>query len=697
MNILIVDDSENARMILKKTLESNGYSVKEASNGKEALKAAKESPPDMIITDILMPVMDGFHLCREVTADEILGDIPFVFYTATYTDEKDEELALKCGADRFIRKPAEPDEFMNIIQVVIKDAKEGRLKARAVKEESKYDFKLYSERLVKKLEKKMLDLELEIAERKQADEALRESEERFRTVADFTHDCEYWIAPDGRVLYVSPSCERITGYGPEEFVNDPELFVKIVHPDDHSIVVDHIREEQSLKRLPSMDFRITTRSGEERWISHVCQAVYGADGTYLGRRGSNRDISKRKKMEEELLKVKKLESLGVLAGGIAHDFNNMLTAVLGNISLAQMTAETYDTEETVKLLTGAEKAAMRARDLTARLITFSEGAEPFKEEVSIGEFVKDSVTSALSGTGISCELNIPADVWPVRIDKSQMKQAMHNIVTNSIEAMPGQGLVKVYCRNIDISEKDGLTLKHEKHVKISLKDQGSGIAKENLSKVFDPYFSTKERGTQKGMGLGLATSHSIIKKLGGLITIESQLGSGTNIHIYIPAVTAKRPSERDPALHGAGEEPSAKRDQAEREKVDEQYSIQRILVMDDEEMLRDVSSAMLTKLGYEAEVAIDGVEAIEIYQKAKESDQPFDLVILDLTNNYGMGGVEAIEKLLEIDTEVRAIVATGYSFDPIVSNFRQYGFCGAITKPFSMGDLGKAVQEALKV
>jgi two-component system cell cycle sensor histidine kinase/response regulator CckA len=194
-----------------------------------------------------------------------------------------------------------------------------------------------------------------------------------------------------------------------------------------------------------------------------------------------------------------------------------------------------------------------------------------------------------------------------------------------------------------------------------------------------------------GMGLGLAVAYSVVKKHGGLITIESEVGGGTTVHIYMPTVTAKRPSEIVSELHGAGEAPSAKREQ-----VDEQSSIQRVFVMDDEEMVRDVSAAMLSRFGYQVELTADGVEAIEVYKKAKESGEPFDLVILDLTNNVGMGGVEAIKILLQIDPEIRAIVATGYSFDPVVSNFRAYGFRGAITKPFSMDELGKAVQEALK-
>lgn len=538
------------------------------------------------------------------------------------------------------------------------------------------------EELVKKrtreLTKANENLKSEIQGRKKTEDALRESEERFRTVADFAYDCEYWLAPDGHYIYISPSCERITGYSPEEFVNDPGLFEKIVHPDDHSTIISHIRQEQHLEKLPSIDFRIITRSGEERWINHVCQAVYGTDGAFLGRRGSNRDISKRKQMEEELLKSKKLESLGVLAGGIAHDFNNLLTSVVGNISLAKMKMKPGS--KAFQNLVKAEKASIQTKELTARLITFSKGGEPVKETVSIGDLVKNSVGSSLKGSDIDAGFSIPDDISPVEVDEEQIKQVIHNIITNAQEAMAGQGTINVSCENADIGEKDTLTLKDGKYVKISLKDQGPGIPEEDLIRIFDPYFSTKDMGTQKGMGLGLAISDSIIKKHDGLITVESELGTGTTLSIYLPA-SEKEIVEAAPVKKPVPEKPVTQGE--------------KILVMDDEEMVRDVSNALLTHLGYEAEVAVDGVEAIEMYRKAMESEKPFDMVILDLTNKIGMGGVETIERLLEIDPDVRAIVATGYSNDPIMSNFREHGFCGALPKPFTLDQLKTALHDAI--
>ena len=380
------------------------------------------------------------------------------------------------------------------------------------------------------------------------------------------------------------------------------------------------------------------------------------------------------KMEAQLRRTQKMEALGTLAGGIAHDFNNLLSVILANISLAEddIKPEVGRSE----FLEVAAKATMRAKDLTSRLVTFSEGGEPVKKVTSIGELVKDSVTSTVGGSGIDCEFSIPDDLSLVEIDPGQMKHVIHNITNNAREAMTGEGRITIYCENVTIGEQDALILNDGEYVKISIKDQGTGISKESLQKVFDPYFSTKEMGTHKGMGLGLSACYSIVKKHGGLITVESAVGIGTTTHIYLPAAGVE------------SEKIGEKHDLAEC-----QSTIRRILVMDDEEMMRTTASKILTRLGYEAEVSIDGAEAIELYKKARESGEPFDAVILDLTNQFGMGGKETIRKLLEIDPDVKSIVSTGYSNDSVVANFREYGFRGALTKPYTINELSNAINE----
>jgi PAS domain S-box-containing protein len=369
------------------------------------------------------------------------------------------------------------------------------------------------------------------------------------------------------------------------------------------------------------------------------------------------DITDRMKMEEELIKAQKLESVGLLAGGIAHDFNNLLMAIAGNIELAKMYARPGD--RVYEKLTEAERASHRAKDLTLQLLTFSRGGQPVKKSASIVELIQESTRFSLRGSGTRCELSLPDDLLPVEVDEGQMSQVINNLIINADQAMPDGGVITIQCRNVVIGPRDALPLKAGKYVHLSIKDQGIGIPREHYSKIFDPYFTTK----QKGSGLGLATTYSIIKQHDGYITLESELGAGTVFHLYVPASKGKgRAAEvkGDGPVTGKG----------------------KILVMDDDEAVRDVAGAMLGKLGYETTPAGDGAEAIELYERARKSGEPFDAVIMDLTIPGGMGGREAIKKLLEIAPDAKAIVSSGYSNDPIMAEYTKYGFSGVVGKPY---------------
>ena len=531
------------------------------------------------------------------------------------------------------------------------------------------------------LEQKVKELEKEALEHKRVGEELRKSEDKYRRVSDNSPAVlyQFMMTPDGAFSfpYVSDVVEAILGIRPEDIMKDPSKLLGMVHPEDQEMFREGImKSAESLESFP-LTFRCL-KDGEVIWIEARGTPEPLADGGILWD-GFFLDITKRKQMEEELLKTKKLESLGVLAGGIAHDFNNLMSAVVGNISLARI--EMRPGSKGFKNLVEAEKASIQTKELTARLITFSKGGEPIKETVSIGNLVKDSVASLLKGSGINAEFSIPDDISLTKVDKDQMKQAIHNIVTNAQEAMGEQGTINVSCENVNIGEKDTLTLKDGKYVKISIENQGPGIPDKDLAKIFDPYFSTKEMGTQKGMGLGLSASDSIVKKHDGIITVESELGTGTTFSIYLPA-SVKEIVEAAPV----------------KKPVPEISVTQggKILVMDDEEVIRDVSNALLTHLGYNIEVAVEGVEAIEMYEKAMKSEKPFEAVILDLTNKVGMGGAEAMAKLLEIDSDVKAIVTTGYSNDPIINKFREHGFRGTLPKPFNLDHLKTALQDAIE-
>jgi CheY-like chemotaxis protein/anti-sigma regulatory factor (Ser/Thr protein kinase) len=371
-------------------------------------------------------------------------------------------------------------------------------------------------------------------------------------------------------------------------------------------------------------------------------------------------------MEEELLRTEKLESIGILAGGIAHDFNNLLTAILGNISLVRLCVDPED--DIYERMVEAEEASLRAKDLTQQLLTFSKGGAPVKKIVSISELVRESAIFALRGSDVKCDFSVPDDLWAVEVDEGQISQAIQNLIINADQAMPEGGTIHASCKNVTICEDDIKILKDGRYVMISIKDHGVGIPEENLEKIFDPYFTTKERGS----GLGLATTYSIIKKNGGHITVESEVGVETTFHIYLPA-SKKRPIKK---------EKRGKRADIIKGKI---------LVMDDEEMVRLVARTMLKRIGYEVESANDGAEAIELYKKAKELGQPFDAVIMDLTVPGGMGGKEAIKKILDVDPEVKAIVSSGYFNDPVMADFKRYGFCGVVAKPYTIRELSEVL------
>jgi PAS domain S-box-containing protein len=387
----------------------------------------------------------------------------------------------------------------------------------------------------------------------------------------------------------------------------------------------------------------------------------------VGRVWSFRDITRQKKLEEELLKSQKLESLGVLAGGIAHDFNNILTAILGSVSLARMHSKPGD--KIYSWLIEAEKASFRAKDLTQQLLTFSKGGSPVKKVISLVNSIKDSTSFALRGANVKCDLKVANGLWPLEADEGQMVQVFNNLIINACQAMPDGGQIKIAASNVIVDSNDNLPLTVGKYVKISLTDEGSGIPTEHLLRIFDPYFTTK----QKGSGLGLAVTYSIIKNHGGHIEVESKTGSGTAFTIYLPA--SDNPIENSEM---AGELRIAGKG--------------KVLLMDDEEMVRTIGSEMLSELGYTVETVSDGKEAIDAYTKSKEAGKTFDAVVLDLTIPGGIGGKETIKILREIDPSVMAIVSSGYSNDPVMANFLEYGFNAVVSKPYRITELSRALQ-----
>jgi len=383
------------------------------------------------------------------------------------------------------------------------------------------------------------------------------------------------------------------------------------------------------------------------------------------------DVTESRRIELDRQRIDKLESIGILAGGIAHDFNNALMSIMGNISLAMIQPDPAKIEKKLK---DAEMACLRAKDLTKQLLIFSKGGVPIKKTELISDFIKESVIFALSGSNVRADFKVPNDLLPVNIDEGLMNQVINNLVINATQAMPLGGKIKVLAKNLDINDDSGLPLKVGRYVRMSFEDHGIGIPKENIQRIFDPYFTTKQRGN----GLGLTESFSIVRKHEGYITVESTVDVGTTFHIYLlaspDALPIKKADTIKEPIKGEG----------------------KILVMDDEKYIRDAIAEMLSKLGYKVTTAIDGFEVIQLYLQAKAEGQPYNLVILDLIVPGDMGGEEAIQKLKKIDTQVKAIVSSGYSSDPIMADYKDYGFNGVIPKPYKIQELSEVVYKVIK-
>lgn len=374
-------------------------------------------------------------------------------------------------------------------------------------------------------------------------------------------------------------------------------------------------------------------------------------------------------LEAELGKIKESESLGAVTAGIAHEYNNLLTAIIGNLALAKMYAkpgyEVYD------VLAEAEKASLRAKDLTSQLLAFADGRKPVKKPLFLEEHLRDWILSALGDSQITPNLSMQEDLWSVGADEMQIHNVIGNIVSNALKAMSEAGLIKVKAENVYIDYHSGLPLKERKYVLISIEDHRTGTSEKLSEKIFDPLYTA----AQKNSDFGLSTSYAIIKKHDGHITVDSQPGVSTIFRIYLPVYQEKILPSAETLKYPSGKG--------------------KILVMDDEEIVRLVVSKLLNQCGYASELAGNGKEMLQIYKAAMEAGKPFDAVIMDLVIEEGMGGQEAIKYLLEIDPDAKAIVSSGYSNAPVMSQFQEFGFIGFLAKPYRLDELGKVLHEVL--
>ena len=469
----------------------------------------------------------------------------------------------------------------------------------------------------------------------------------------------------GRVALLNRIAEKLCGWSQQEAAGRQhnEVFVlKDIREIDSQVL--HTNESNRPLRRKLI---LIARDGTEKRIDASNSVIRDQEKKAIGAVLVFRDIEEQEKMERELHKVKKLESVGILAGGIAHDFNNILTAILGNISLANQLIQPE--HQAYPLLIDAEKASLQARELTQQLLTFSRGGDPVIETVDLAALLRDTAGFILRGSNVASTFAIADQLWPVVVDSGQINQVVQNLLINGIQAMPAGGRVIISANNMSTLRKEELPeLKAGDYVQISIQDSGSGIAEDIIDNIFDPYFSTKATGS----GLGLAICHSIITKHGGGIRVSSTRGQGSCFSFYLPA-------ERDKIV--------------EKVEIEDKTPVRstsrrgRIMLMDDEPMVRAVAAKMLRIMGHEPMEVRDGAEALACYRKQAELGEPVDIVIMDLTIPGGMGGRETIGLLLAEFPDAVAIVSSGYSNDPVMADFRTYGFKGVISKPFKITQL----------
>ncbi|MEZ5358129.1 MAG: PAS domain S-box protein [Candidatus Zixiibacteriota bacterium] len=510
---------------------------------------------------------------------------------------------------------------------------------------------------------------MDVTERKKSEEDLRQSEERYRGIVDNINIGIAVIDTDMRLMSMNA---QMKAWFPNVKDKKTACCFEVLHSPARKEPCKYCPTSLSIQDCQVHEAVVKMRiAGDQRDIRLVSCPIRDRQGKPVAIIELLEDITDKLKIEEELVKAEKLESIGVLAGGIAHDFNNILTSILGNISLARIEAK--DGLDISELLHEVELAAVRAKDLTQQLLTFSKGGAPIKKTASIPEIITESATFALRGSNVKVVYNIPDDLFTAEVDEGQISQVISNLVINAKQAMPGGGLVTITCENIESDPSDSLPVKPGKYIRIVIADEGTGIAERHLKKIFDPFFTTK----QSGSGLGLATTYSIVRSHMGHIQADSTLGVGTMFTIYLPA-----------SNH------SIKIDMASSQDIPKGAG--KVLIVDDEQPVLRLANAVLTKLGYTAISVTDGREAIALYEAALHTEHPIDVVLLDLTIPGGMGGKETLDELKKIDPNVCAIVSSGYANNPLMASYKEHGFCGRVAKPYKAGQLGDAIKAVLK-
>lgn len=680
--ILIVDDKAENIEYLRALFVSQGNQVITARHGAEALIKARQDMPDLIISDLLMPVMDGYTLLRHWKADQSLRGVPFIVYTATYTEEQDERLALNLGADAFILKPAEPEVFLQAVgKVRLRDPAPPSQDQPPPSADDPALLRVYSETLIRKLEEKTLQLEetnralqRDITERQRIESNLRESEERFRGTFEQAAVGIAHVGIEGRFLRVNDKLCEITGYSREELLW--RTFSDLTMPEDQQLGAKARQKVLAGEETSyALEKRYLRKDGTAYWVSIITTLLRNDEGEPKYFISVISDITERKNLQEQLFRAQRLESIGTLAGGIAHDLNNILAPITMGVELLRLNPTS---DKAAGLIENIERSARRGADLVKQVLLFARGFEGTRVAIRPKSLVRE-VEAFIANTfpkNIRFVAGIPLDVWPVQGDATQLHQVLLNLCVNARDAMPAGGELHIRLSNLEIDEQYAAmdqTLNPGRYVAIEIQDTGVGMERETLDRIYEPFFTTKPKG--KGTGLGLSTVLGIVRGHQGVIEVSSQAGSGTKFRVLLPALADDTPGNQ---IAGDGATPT----RGEGETV---------LLVDDDSTVQAITRQTLEAFGYRVITADDGAQAMA--QFAMHAAE-VALVLTDMVMPV-MDGKALIPALRRLKPDARIIVTSGFSADLSDERLLELKVRHYLAKPYSASTLLKVVHDAL--
>ncbi|MBD2113278.1 MULTISPECIES: hybrid sensor histidine kinase/response regulator [Cyanophyceae] len=676
--VLIVDDNLENLYLLRMLLQGHGYSVEEAHHGVEALAKARQQLPILIISDLLMPVMDGYTLLRQWKADDQLKAIPFMVYTATYTDLKDERLAFDLGADAFLVKPAEPEALMASITALLANLDPAQSSVRQPQIEENALLKDYSEALFRKLEQKVEGLqqtnrrlEAEIAERERTEAALRASEVRYRQL--FQAITDPLLVYDRTTLIclaVNDAAVAEYGYSRDQFLT--MTIRDLYHAEDVPALMARLAQSGSSLERRGV-WRHQRKTGE---IINVEISAYGL--TFANHSAclvQARNITEQQRLEEQFRQAQKMEAIGRLAGGIAHDFNNLITVIKGYSELLQ--SRMAGDDSAAQLLGEIYQAGERAGALTSQLLAFSRQQVLAPQALNLNTVVSNTETMLrrLIGEDVILATTLSPTLGPIKADPGQIEQVLMNLAVNARDAMPQGGTLTLATQTVQLDEAFCRTvadLSPGDYVLLTVSDTGCGIDAATQVKMFEPFFTTKPVG--KGTGLGLATVHGIVKQSGGYIAVESAVGQGTRFQIYLPLVA-------EPVSEGRSQGRSSTLPQG----------TETILVVEDEDAVRALEIHILRRCGYQVLEATNGQDALHLME---HEPGPIHLLLSDVVMPH-LGGRELAAQVTRTQPQCKVLFLSGYTDDAVIHHGVSKADVAFLQKPFTPSALAQKVRQVL--